>query len=246
MASLLEKTQTLIQANLHAMVDQALQANSPAVMKQYIRDAEKNLDDLEDAAATVGGEVKTLERKYNEYKKKGDQLDRNIDTLLMQGKSDLARAAQNELNSTRNLQEQYHDQWVRQQREYEALLNARLKLQAKLVTIRQEQQELEALMRLAKSKEATVKAIKSLDDLDGVGDADIARLGESIRSRLDKASAHSEMYASRLDSQMDNALGKAELDIQLEERKRRLGLAEPSVYKEEEQAADESAASAEG
>lgn len=241
MASLLEKTQTLIQANLHSMVDKALEANSVAVLKQYIRDAEKNLDDLEDATATVGGEVKTLERKYNEYKKKGDQLDKNIDMLLMQGKPDLARAAQNELNSARRLQEQYHEQWVRQQREYEALLNARLKLEAKLQTTRQEQKELEALMQLAKSKEATVKAIRSLDDLAGVGDADIARLGESIRSRLDKATAHSEMYASRLDSQMDDSLGKAELDIQLEERKRRLGLAEPSSYKAEEDTAEASA-----
>lgn len=234
MATLLEKVQTLISANLHEMVDKALETNSVAVMKQYIRDAENNLNELEDAAATVGGEVKSMERKYKEYKKKADQLDRNIDALLMQGKADLARAAQNELNSARRLQEQYHEQWVRQQREYESLLNARLKLQAKLQTIRQEQKELEALMRLAKSKETTVKAIKSLDDLMGVGDADIARLGESIRSRLDKASAHSEMYADRLDSQMDAALGSAELDLQLEERKRRLGLSEaPSLTVED-------------
>lgn len=230
MATLLEKVQTLISANLHEMVDKALETNSVAVMKQYIRDAENNLDALEDAAATVGGEVKSMERKYKEYKKKADQLDRNIDALLMQGKAELARAAQNELNSARRLQEQYHEQWVRQQREYESLLNARLKLQAKLQTIRQEQKELEALMRLAKSKETTVKAIKSLDDLMGVGDADIARLGESIRSRLDKASAHSEMYADRLDNQMDAALGSAELDLQLEERKRRLGLAEAPSF----------------
>lgn len=244
MATLLEKTQTLIQANLHAMVDRALESNSVAVMKQYIRDAESNLDQLEDAAATVGGEVKTLERKYKDYKKKADKLDRNIDTLLMQGKTDLASAAQNELNSTRRLQEQYHEQWVRQQREYEALLNARLKLQAKLKTIRQEQKEMESLLRLAKSKEITVKAIKSLDDLAGIGDGDIARLGESIRSRLDKASAHAEMYASRLDSQMDDVLGKAEIDLQLEERKRRLGLAEEPVYDAEEEE-EEEAASAE-
>lgn len=240
MASLLEKTQTLIQANLHAMVDRALEQNSVAVMKQYIRDAERNLNELEDAAATVGGEVKTLERKYLEYKKKGDQLDRNIDALLMQGKTELARAAQNELNTNRRLQEQYHEQWVRQQREYEALLNARLKLQAKLETTRQEQRELEALMQLAKSKEKTVKAIKSLDDLAGVGDADIARLGESIRARLDKASAYSEMYASRLDTQMDEVLGKAELDIQLEERKRRLGLTQPPASEAEEDEAEAS------
>lgn len=242
MASLLDKAQTLISANLHAMVDRALEANSVAVMKQYIRDAETNLSELEDAAATVGGEVKTLERKYKEYKKQGDQLDRNIDTLLMQGKTDLARAAQNELNTTRRLQEQYHEQWVRQQREYEALLNARLKLQAKLTTIRQEQRELEALLELAKSKEATVRAIKSLDDLMGVGDSDIARMGEAIRARLDKASAHSEMYASRLDNQLDVALGSAEIDLQLEERKRRLGLGEsPSLEEDADQAQEESA-----
>lgn len=243
MATLLEKAQTLISANLHAMVDNALEANSVAVMKQYIRDAEANLTELEEAAATVGGEVKTLERKYKEYKKQGDQLDRNIDTLLMQGKTDLARAAQNELNTTRRLQEQYHEQWVRQEREYEALMNARLKLQAKLTTIRQEQKELEALLELAKSKEATVRAIKSLDDLMGVGDSDIARMGESIRSRLDRASAHSEMYASRLDSQMDDALGKAEIDLQLEERKRRLGLGEAPALEAEDEASEEESAS---
>jgi phage shock protein A len=236
MASLLEKTQTLIQANLHDMLDNALEANSVAVMKQYIRDAEKNLDDLEDAAATVGGEVKSMERKYKEYKKKGDQLDRNIDMLLMQGKTDLAQAAQNELNSTRRLQEQYHEQWIRQQREYEALLNARLKLQAKLKTIRQEQKEMEALLRLAKSKELTVKAIKSMDDLEGIGDGDVARLRDSIQTRLDKASAHSEMYASKLDNQMDDILGKTEIELQLEERKRRLGLSAPTTpsFAEEE------------
>ena len=244
MASLLEKTQTLISANLHSMVDQALEANSIAVLKEYIRDAERNLRDLEDAAATVGGEVKSMERKYLEYKKKADQLDRNIDTFLMQGKTDLARAAQNELNSARELQEQYHEQWVRQKREYDALLNARIKLQARLKEIRQEQKELEALLQLAKSKEKTVKAIKSLDDLAGVGDADIARIGESIRKRLDKASAHGEMYASSLDNQMSDMLGEAELDMQLEERKRRLGLGSSPSY-EFEDSSEESASSLE-
>jgi phage shock protein A len=223
------------------MVDRALEANSVAVLKQYIRDAENSLDELEDAAATVGGEVKSLERKYKEYKSQADKIDRNIDAFLMQGKSELARAAQSELNTLRRLQEQYHAQWVRQQSEYEALLNARLKLQAKLNTIRQEEKELEAAIRLAESKERTVDAIKRVDDVAGVGDSDIARLRENIYARLDKASARSEMYASRLDNQMDDVLGAAELDLQLEERKRRLGLEEaPEItIDEEEESADE-------
>ncbi|MFN2138749.1 MAG: PspA/IM30 family protein [Candidatus Promineifilaceae bacterium] len=245
MASLLEKTQTLIQANLHDMVDRALEANSVAVMKQYIRDAESNLDELEDATATVGGEVKTLERKFREYKKRGDQLDRNIDMLIIQGKNDLAAAAQSELNSVRRLQEQYQEQWIRQQKEYEALKSARLKLEAKIQLIREEQREMESLLKLAKSKEITVKAIKSLDDLDGVSDSDIARLRDSIRGRLDKATAYSELYAGSLDSQMDDALGRAEIDLQLEERKRRLGLSDAPPAIEEEAEEEEAASSLE-
>ena len=57
----------------------------------------------------------------------------------------------------------------------------------------------------------------------GVGDADVARMAEGIRTRLDQASARSEIAAQNLDTQMDDVLGRGELDAQLEERKRRLG-----------------------
>ncbi|MGB1253242.1 MAG: PspA/IM30 family protein [Candidatus Promineifilaceae bacterium] len=227
MASIIQKTKTLISANLHEMVDRALQSSSPAVMKQYIRDAQKNLRELEDATATVGGEVRTLKRKYEQYKKEADKYDRSVDLLLMQGKAEMARAAQKKVNRSRELQEQYHAQWVSQEREYKTLRAARLKLIAKLDDVKAEQRELEALLKLAKSKEKTVKTIRSIDDLLGVGDADIERLGNSIRARIDKADAQAEMYSSRLDNQMDEVLGTAELDLQLEERKRRLGLGAP-------------------
>lgn len=226
MASLLDKVSTLVRANLHSLVDEALKKNSVAVLDEYIRQAENNLDDLEDATATVGGNVKTLERKYKEYKDKADKLDRDIDLLLQKGKDELAMAAQSKLNSTRRLAEDYEAQWTQQQREYKALINAKLKLEAKLTTIRQEREELQALLQLAKSKEITAKAISSLDDVVGMGDSDIARIGDSIRSRLDKASARSELAASRLEDQMDDVLERSELDVQLEERKRRLGLEE--------------------
>ena len=225
MASLLDKVRTLISANLHSMMDSALKANSVAVMDEYIRQAENNLDALEDAAATVGGEVKTLKRKADEYAALVTKLDKDIDALLQQGREDLATAAQSKFNSTQKLAEQYKEQYARQQAEYQNLLDAKLKLEAKLTTTKQEREELLALLDLAKSKELTVKTMKSLDAIVGSEDADIARMGESIRARLDKASAKSEMLASRLDDQMDQVLGKSELDSQLAERKKRLGMA---------------------
>jgi phage shock protein A len=224
MASLLEKVSTLIQANLHSLVDNALKANSMAVIDQYIRDVDNNLEALEDAAATVGGQVKTIQRKRDDFVKQVAELDRNIDLFISQGKEDLARAAQAKYNSTKSLLDTYGGQLERQEKEYKSLLDARLKLQAKLTTIRQQREEMAALLDLAKAKEITNKTIKSLDDLAGVGDADVARMAEGIRTRLDQASVRAEIAATNLDTQMDDVLGRGELDAQLEERKRRLGV----------------------
>jgi len=224
MASLLEKVRTLIAANLHALVDEALKANSLAVIDQYIRQVENNLEDLEDAAATIGGEVKTLKRKYDEFSAKAAELDRNIDLMLKEGKQELAVAAQSKLNSTTRLAETYKAQFERQQAEYQKLLDAKLKLEAKLTTVKQEREEMQALLDLAKSKELTAKTMQSLDNLMGSGDQDVARMAESIRARLDKAQARSEMQAQRLDVQMDELLERNTLETQLAERKKRLGL----------------------
>ncbi len=224
MASLLEKVQTLISANLHAMVDRALQANSVEVMDEYIRQAERNLDALEDAAATVGGTVRTLERKYKEYAAAAEKLDHDIDTLLVKGKNELAAAAQADLNNKQQMAQEYYEQWQQQQKEYDRLMDARRKLQTKLQTIRDEREQLKALMELAEAKKATVKAVKSLDDLAGVGDQDIARIGDAIRARLDEEEARLEMQTTRLEAELGEAVGDELLQDQLAERRRRLGL----------------------
>ena len=224
MASLLQKINTLISANIHGLVDSALEANSVKVMDEYIRQAERNLDALEDSAATVGGTVKTLKRKYEEFAAAAEKLDRDIDTLLMRGKSDLATAAQAEMNQKQQLAQEYYEQWQSQEQEYRRMLDAKLKLEAKLTTIRQEREHLKALMELVEAKELTTKTIRSLDDLAGVGDDDVQRLGDQIRSRLDREEARLEMATSNVRDQIDEAIGMTEIELQLEERRQRLGL----------------------
>lgn len=224
MASLMKKVQTLISANLHAMVDSALRANSLAVFDQYVREVEDNLENLEDAVATVGGELKALRRRKGDAEQRAAELDRNIDIFLREGKEDLALAAQSKLNSVNRLVQNYEEMLQRQETEFQSLKDARLKLEAKLTTVKQEREELQVLLDLARSKELTAQAIKSLDDLMGSGDDDISRVAEGIRLRLDKASARSEMLAGSLDAQMDQVLEKSTLEAQLAERKARLGL----------------------
>lgn len=226
MASLLEKVSTLISANLHTLVDKALKSNNIAVIDQYVRKVEYNIGELAEAAATVGGEVKSLNRKLTSLKQKAAEFDLAIDAFLMEGNESTAVAVQSRLNSTERLIATYTEQIERQQAEYQKLLEAKVKLEARLATMKQQREELRALLALAKSKEVSVKAMKSLDDLMGTGDSDISSVAEDIYARLDKASAASEMRTSNLDSQIDDLLDRSTINNQLTNRRKKLGLGE--------------------
>ncbi|HIC90147.1 MAG TPA: hypothetical protein EYP04_12195, partial [Anaerolineae bacterium] len=221
--SLLEKVNTLISANLHYLVGKALKANSIAVVDEYIRRVEDNLEALEDAAATVGGEAKTLRRKQREFEAKAEELDHNIDLFLKEGKESLAVAAQSRYNTIKRLADSYREQAEAQEAEYQKLLDAKLKLEAKLTQVKQERVELQAMLELAKSKELTHKVVEGVAGVTTEA-AGLDDMREEIQRRLDKAQAQAEMDASRLENQMAEVLEEDEIQRQLAERKARLGL----------------------
>jgi len=223
MPSLLDRIRTLISANLNYLVSQALKANSMAVVDEYIRKVEDNLEALEDAAATVGGESKTLKRKYLQYEGQAKELDRNIDLFLTKGKEDLAQAAQYRYNTIDRLADTYREQYQAQEAEYQKLLAAKLKLEAKLTEAKRERTELQAMLDLAKSKELTHKVVEGVSGTT-TPEAGIAEIREEIQRRLDKATAQGEIDAKRLDNQMSEALEKDTIERQLAERKAKLGL----------------------
>lgn len=220
--SLIDKVNTLINANLHGIVDRALSQNSVAVMDEYIRQAEKNLEALEDSAATVGGTVRTLKRKYEEFSAAAEKLDRDIDTLVLKGKNDLAGAAQAELNTKQQLAQDYFEQWQTQEQQYQAMLNMRVKLESRLTTIRQEREQLRSLIELAEAKRVATKTIKSLDSLAAVGDKEVSSLADSVRARLDEEDARLELATRNVSEEIEDAVQGGEIERQLEERRRRL------------------------
>lgn len=222
MASLFEKIQTLISANLHGMVDRALEANSLKVMDEYIRQVQQNLEALEDSAATVGGTVRTLKRKYEEFAAAAEKLDRDIDTLIIKGKNDLAAAAQAELNTKQELAQEYYDQWQMQEKQYQQMLDMRMKLETRLGTIKQERERLRALMELAETKKIMTKTVKSLEGLANSGDQEIDSLSQQIRARLDREDARLELASKRISDEISDAVGSTQVDLQLEERRQRL------------------------
>lgn len=224
MASLSEKVQTLISANLHDLLDRALKKQSPAVLDQYIRQIEKSLDQLVDTTATIGGTTKSLRRKVGELEERSNKLDRAIDVFLINGEDTKARAVQTQQVSNNNLLETYRSQLAKQEEEFNNLLDIKVKLETRLALIKQQREELLALLDLAKSKELAVKTMRGLNDIRGTGDADISRIAESIYARLDKSSTAIEMQSQSLESQISDTIHQNETDILLAERRKRLGI----------------------
>jgi phage shock protein A len=219
---LFEKINTLISANLHGLVDRALESNSVKVLDEYIRQVEKNLESLEDSTATVGGTVKTLKRKYDEFAAASEKLDRDIDTLIVSGKEDLAAAAQSDLNTKQQLAQEYYGQWQEQEKQYQLMLDMRIKLESRLTSIKQEREHLRGLIELAEAKNIAHKTMKSLDGLASIGDAEISSMSDAIRNRLDREDAKLEMATRNISDEIDQAVRGGEIERQLEERRNRL------------------------
>ena len=224
MASLVQKFRTLISANLHFLVDKALQSQSLAVLDEYIRKMTSQMRELYRAIETVAGNIKTVQRRYHDLGEKAEELNAAVDAFLLKNQRTQALAAQSRLNALREMMETYRQEWQRLNDGYKTLDDVYVKLEARFLMVKQEREELGHLLQLAKSREMLSRTIRSLDDLTGQGDADVVRVAEGIRQRLDEAEAHNEVLLHSLDRQMEDALSSVEIEAQLEERRQHLGL----------------------
>ena len=224
MASLWQKIRVLLQAKLHETADKALAKSDLAVYDEYIREAEQGLAEFKRAITPMFAQVKTSRQRREALADKAAQLDLLVDQFLKTGKRTEAMVTQKQLNSTMNLIKTYDASLEKQVAALEQLDDVRVKLEGRLAIAKQEREELAFLLQLAKSKEMSTKAMKSLDSLMGEGDIEVAEAAENIRRRLDHADAAWEVQSSSLDRQLETAMQDLEVEAELAARMERLGI----------------------
>jgi phage shock protein A len=220
MASLLQKVSTLIKATLHQMADAALQKSDLTVYDDYIRQAEREVSEFKAMIAPMIAQVSTTRRRRDALAEKAAELDYRIDDYLRRGRETEAMVSQKQLLSTLELIKTYDGSLERQVAAAEMLDDVRVKLEGRLAIARQERDELGFLLQLARAKETSTRAMRSLDALMHEGDGEVAQAAENIRQRLDHADAAWEVQASSLDSQLDDATRSLEVEAELAKRSR--------------------------
>jgi phage shock protein A len=224
MASLFRKLRTLFKATLHEMADQALQKSDLAVYDDYIRQAEREVNEFKQTIVPMIAQVKTTRRRREALANRAAELDFTVDQFLRQGRQTEAMVTQKQLSSLLEMIKTYDGSLQRQVTAAERLEDVRVKLEGRLAIAKQEREELAYLLQLAKAKEISSQAMRSLDSLMGQGDADVARAAENIRRRLDHADAAWEIQAGSLDNQLNDAMQSLEVEAELARRMERLGI----------------------
>jgi len=226
MASLLEKIQTLISADLNQLVDNATRASEPAMFRQHLRDLQQMQEQLNEQMLNLHAQIAQMRRKSDEQQAVVTKQDLEVDELLQSSLEGEALAAQDRLNENRLLASKMLEKVERLEASYAKLAETKAQLDTRLLVLRQSEPEVEGLVSARKGKQAADTAGQRMDDLAGMGDADVERVVTSIRTRLDVAEAHLSALEQRAlaHGETPEVLKRKELEAQLEARKARLGI----------------------
>jgi phage shock protein A len=226
MASLLDKIQMLITTDLNRLADRALRSNETAVFQHHIRELQQSQEQLEGQMARVRAEVAEMRRRNEDAQALVVKQDQEVDALLQAGLQEDALAAQERLNVSRLAAGRLAEQLERLETEYARLAETKAQLDARIQGLVQSAPEVDGLVGLARAKELTAAASQSLENLEGTGDPDTARVVNSIRSRLAEAESQiAELEKRGLQhGETPEVLKRKELEDQLAARKARLGL----------------------
>lgn len=232
MASLLEKVQILLSADLNRLVDRALQSNETAVFQGHIRELQTLQEQLNEQLTTLQAELTGMRRRNEEQQALVVQQDQEVDALVRMGLQEDALAAQDRLNQSRAAAAALTAQVEKFESQYRELADTKARLDARITALVHSEPEVSGLVEVARARRLGEQADARLDDLAGAAvphDADTARTVGSIRNRLAKAEAQIQALEQRAlqHGETPDVLKRKELEDQIAARKARLGLAEP-------------------
>ncbi len=236
MAGLFEKARIAALSAAHALLDKTIDLNSIGAVKQYVRDLEKALEDLEDATAAAAGHVRSVEREAEQISYQIAELNQNIDFILSDDKPEndhLATPLEARLIGLEQRVTSRKEEVVTGQQTAQALAEATSTLRVRYQNMVQQIQRLEAMDRATKAKESAVKAIRQAGKIASTGaDVSVDAVADRIQRRADIADAKFAQVMGEMQSDVKKDVVIAQAQARLEQRKARLALSAPQPQPE--------------
>ena len=231
MAGLFQKARIAALSAAHALMDKVVDLNSIGAVKQYVRDLENALEDLEDASAAAAGHVRTVQRDAEQIRYQIKELNQNIDFILGDNKPDndsLATPLEARLIGLEQRMSTKAEEIATGEKTSHALVEAVSTLRTRYQNMVQQVQRLEAMDKATKAKESAVEAIRQAGQITSAGaDVSIDAVADRIQRRADVADARFERVMGEMSDQVQKDVVIAQAQARLEQRKARLALPSP-------------------
>ncbi|MBI2855179.1 MAG: PspA/IM30 family protein [Chloroflexi bacterium] len=231
MAGIFQKARVAALSSAHSLLDRIIDLNSIGAVRQYVRDLENALEDLEDAAATAAGHLRTVQRDAVQLQSQAKELNRNIDFIISDNNPAndyLAKPLEARLIGLEQRIKTKDEEMAEGQKSSQALNQAVSALQAKYQSMVEQMQRLEAMDNAAKAKESAVQAMRNAGRISSTaGNVSIDAVADRIQRRSDVADAKFEQAMGDMSSQVEKDVVLAEAEARLEQRKARLALPGP-------------------
>ncbi len=234
--SILDRVGLLLSANINDLLDRALNANKPAVFDEQINLLQGSLEKITVALGESIGRERTLAREIDELRAQIAKMDSEIDRLLeIEGKeadparrasiTTLATTRQANYNTALEVLELKEEQFKEAEEQIGQIRDAKIKLEARIDTLRAQKGKLLALIAERKAAEAQGRA---LSDADVRSRFSPEALIKEEQEAVERARGIVTARGITVEEQLDDLLGNDALQQQLEERRaRRLGGARP-------------------
>jgi phage shock protein A len=234
MTSILERLDDLIRGSLHRFVDRALASNSLVMYDQDVRDMGAAINHLEEAAASMYAAARANERRLVHHREEVEQAERLVEHVLAKGEdaaSERAAMVQAELDAKRQVVAATEAQIERQQAQYETLRKSVAETEVTAQTLKDARPRLESLLALTEAYRSIERVEMTLDALRGLGgDSEVALVADSIYQRFSEAEVRLDLIRRAESLEILEQLEQAEVEDQLAQRRRRLGMVtEPPV-----------------
>lgn len=228
MTGLFQKARVAALSSAHSLLDKIIDLNSIGAVKQYVRDLENALEDLEDAAATAAGHLRTVQRDAIQLRSQAKELNQNIDFIISDdnpANDHLARPLEARLIGLEQRIKGKDEEMTEGQKSSLALNQAVSALQAKYHSMIEQMQRLEAMDAAARAKESAVEAMRNAGRISSTaGNVSIDAVADRIQRRSDVADAKFEQAMGEMSSQVEKDVVLAQAEARLEQRKARLAL----------------------
>ena len=137
MPRLIQEIDLLLQSNLDDMILNAGHQDALPALDAYRQQMEDYLDVLGDMIKTLGNGVQLLRQKQRQFESLSIEADRSARQFLREGQENLVRAATTRKRVMKLASEAYQEETNLQNARFLALMDAKLRLEARLTEVAQ-------------------------------------------------------------------------------------------------------------